>query len=66
MPELSQWQGEKEYVIANVVVVDPGKRSTMKGHVGVSAGKIAFAEPGEPAGAGSSPGPGTPVIPVRV
>ena len=50
MRDLAQWKGEKEYVIANVVVVDPSKRRTMKGHVGVSAGKIVFVEPGEPGG----------------
>ena len=53
MRDLSQWQGEKEYVISNVVVVDPSKGRTMKGHVGVAGSKIDFVEPGEPAGKGA-------------
>jgi dihydroorotase len=50
MRDLSQWKGEKEYVIANVVVVDPARKKAMKGHVGVAEGKIAFVEPGDPGG----------------
>jgi dihydroorotase len=51
MRDLSEWQGEKEYVIANVVIVHPGKNRTMSGHVGVKDGKIAFVGAGDPPGA---------------
>ncbi len=51
MPDISQWQGEKEYVIANVVVVDPRRGRVGPGHVGVKAGKIAYVESGNPQGA---------------
>ena len=48
MRDLSRWQGEREYVISNVIVVDPSRGRTMKGHVGVADSKIDFVEPGEP------------------
>jgi len=51
MPGISQWQGEKEYVIANVVVVDPKKDRVGPGHVGVKKGKIAYVDYGAPYGA---------------
>ena len=46
MPDLSQWQGEREYVITNVVVVDPKKDRVAPGYVGVKKGKIEYVEPG--------------------
>ena len=52
MPDISKWQGEQEYVIANVVVVDPKKDRAAPGHVGVKKGRIAYVEPGDPQGAG--------------
>ncbi|UCG51180.1 MAG: dihydroorotase [Candidatus Latescibacterota bacterium] len=48
MRNLSEWQGEREYVIANVIVVDPKKGSVNEGYVGVRDGRIAFVDAGEP------------------
>ncbi|MEE9271478.1 MAG: dihydroorotase [Candidatus Krumholzibacteria bacterium] len=48
MPDLNSWKNEPEYVIYNVMLVDPEKNRTRPGHVGVKQGKIAFVEPGEP------------------
>lgn len=51
MADLSEWRGERDYLISNVTIVDPkGKRAT-PGHIGVKDGKIAYVEPGEPRGA---------------
>ncbi|MFQ5512205.1 MAG: dihydroorotase [Candidatus Krumholzibacteriia bacterium] len=48
MPDLTNWNEESEYVIHNVIVVDPEKKKARRGHVGVRQGKIAFVEPGDP------------------
>ncbi len=48
MPDLNSWKNEPEYVIHNVMLVDPEKNIMRSGHVGVKQGKIAFVEPGEP------------------
>ncbi|UCH82729.1 MAG: dihydroorotase [Candidatus Latescibacterota bacterium] len=48
MQDLTKWQGEREYIIANVIVVDPEKGSKTEGHVGIREGKIVFVEPGDP------------------
>ena len=48
MQDLSKWQGETEYVIANVTVVDPEQGSVQPGHIGVRDGKIVFVGAGEP------------------
>jgi dihydroorotase len=48
MKKLSRWQGEREYVIANVNVVNPEKGSVVEGHVGIREGRIVFVEPGDP------------------
>jgi dihydroorotase len=47
MRDLSEWQGEREYIITNIVVVDPKKGSVHEGHVGIRDGRIAFVEVGE-------------------
>jgi dihydroorotase len=46
MPELIEWRGEKQYVISNVTIVDPERKRSMPGHVGVNEGKIEFVEAG--------------------
>ncbi|MDH3215327.1 MAG: dihydroorotase [Candidatus Krumholzibacteria bacterium] len=48
MRQLANWQNEENYVIANVVVVDPVTGKAFTGCVGVKEGKIAFVERGEP------------------
>jgi dihydroorotase len=48
MQDISKWQGETEYVIANVTVVDPGRGGVQPGHVGVRDGKIVFVGGGDP------------------
>jgi dihydroorotase len=48
MQDLSKWNNEEDYVVANVVVVDPAAGKTFPGFVGVKRGKIAFVESGEP------------------
>ena len=48
MKDLSRWQGEPEYVIANVIVVNPEKGTTDPGHVGIRDGRIVFVEAGDP------------------
>lgn len=48
MESLANWKNESEYVIANVVLVDPEKGTTRPGHVGVREGKVAFVDKGEP------------------
>ena len=48
MKELSSWQNETEYVIANVTIVDPKANRTHPGYVAVKDGKIAAVETGEP------------------
>lgn len=48
MKELSGWTRSDEFVIANVVVVDPVARKSTPGYIGVKNGKIAFVEAGDP------------------
>ncbi len=48
MKNLSDWNNEESYVVANVTVVDPVAGKTFPGFVGVKAGKIAFVESGHP------------------
>ena len=48
MEPLSNWKNENEFVIANVMLVDPEKGTSQHGHVGVREGKIAFVEGGDP------------------
>jgi len=49
MKDLATWENEKDYVIANVTVVDPSNNTVQEGyHVGIKEGRIAFVEPGEP------------------
>jgi dihydroorotase len=48
MQSLVNWNNETDYVIANVIIVDPEKNHTRPGYVGVKAGKIEFVESGEP------------------
>ena len=50
MRDLSEWKGETVYVVSNVTVVDPKKRRSMSGHVGIKDGKIEYVEPGAPKG----------------
>ncbi len=50
MRDLSEWKGERDYVISNVTVVDPKKGHSRRGHVGIKDGRIEFVEPGEPKG----------------
>jgi dihydroorotase len=54
MRDLTEWRGERRYVISNVVVVDPLKRLTIEGHVGIADGKIEFVEPGDARGPGDA------------
>jgi len=53
MQHLAKWKNEVEYVIANVMVVDPPSGKSFPGFVGVKGGKIAFVEQGEPQGVSS-------------
>jgi dihydroorotase len=48
MQNLSDWNNQDSYVIANVTVVDPAAGKTFPGFVGIKAGKIAFVESGKP------------------
>ncbi|MCZ6767307.1 MAG: dihydroorotase [bacterium] len=49
MKDLASWENEKDYVIANVTVVDPSNNRIHDGyHVGIKEGRIAFVEPGKP------------------
>jgi dihydroorotase len=48
MKDLANVNSEREYVVANVVVVDPLAGKSFPGFVGVKDGKIAFVESGEP------------------
>jgi len=48
MKDLAEWNNEQDYVLANVVVVDPLAGKTFPGFVGVKNGKIAFVESGDP------------------
>lgn len=48
MEDLTRWNGEQEYLIANVTIVDPDAEKAAPGHVGVRDGKIAFVESGDP------------------
>ena len=48
MRGLSDWQGEKEYIVTNIIAVDPEKGSVQPGYIGVKDGKIAFVESGNP------------------
>lgn len=48
MQKLSLWQGEREYVIANIIIVNPEKGSVTEGHVGIREGRIVFVEAGDP------------------
>ncbi len=48
MQDLAKWHNEDEYVLANVVVVDPVAGRTFPGFVGIKDGKIAFVESGDP------------------
>ena len=48
MQDLSNWKDGQDYVIANVVVVDPSADKTFPGFVGIKQGKITFVESGEP------------------
>jgi dihydroorotase len=48
MKDLAGWQGETEFVIANVIIVDPRSSQKHPGYIGVKNGKIAFVESGSP------------------
>jgi len=48
MKELKDFNDEREFVIANVTVVDPQRDQTRPGHVCIKDGKIAFVEAGDP------------------
>lgn len=50
MADLSEWKGERDYVISNVTIVDPKKKRSMAGHVRVRDAKIAHCEAAEPRG----------------
>ena len=48
MQDLTNWQSERDYIIANVTIVDPERGRVFDGHVGVKEGKIAFVDAGAP------------------
>ena len=48
MKDLGSWTSSDEYVIANVVVVDPVAGKSFPGYVGVKHGTIAFVDTGDP------------------
>jgi dihydroorotase len=50
MKNLANWTNEDEYIISNVVIVDPTQKKPFPGHVGVKDGTISFVEAGDPQG----------------
>lgn len=52
MKTLHEWQDERAYIVANVTVVDPGRKKSFKGYISVADGAIAAVGAGEPASAG--------------
>ena len=54
MPELSEWKGERDYVISDITIVDPKTNRSMRGYVGIKDGRIDRVEPGQPQGSGSA------------